>query len=114
MGVAQKIEALRSLLDKENTALVSGETGAIEEFLTQKQQMLHALETQQVSPEDLAEIRARLRRNQDLIEGTLEGMRAAFERLRDVQTVAQGLKTYGPEGGIVTHQFRGSRLSRRS
>ena len=103
------IEALNSLLDEERAALLEGNLERIAEMFPQKEALIEDLS--QKPPADVAAVQAlggKVRRNQLLLDGALEGIQAAMLRMTALREIRAGLETYGPNGKkhrIATDNF---------
>lgn len=112
-ALARKLEAV---LSDEYHALLGGRIEDLEGLGAKK---LDTLEKAALLPEQefiaLEPLRAKLLRNQLLVQSALEGMRVALERAREINEISKGLKTYRSDGSPQKVGLRaGSHLSKRS
>ena len=91
--------ALGRLLDAEREVLLSGDLEGLAALLTPKEELIDALNAQ-ADPDAalIVEIGSKLRRNQLLLDGALEGIRAVSSRLAELRAVKATLETYGADG----------------
>lgn len=93
------LNALDALLDSEREALLRGDLEKLAELLVPKEDLIEALS--QVPDRDAAAIRQldrKVRRNQMLMDGALEGIRSVASRLARLREVKGALETYGADG----------------
>lgn len=93
------IDALNALLDAERTALLKGDLESIAEMLPAKEALIEDMN--EAPPDDIAVVQAlggKVRRNQLLLDGALEGIRAAVARMSALREIRAGLETYGADG----------------
>lgn len=93
------VTELNDLLDAEREALLQGDLEALNRLLTPKEQLIEAMNTLTVeeTPE-LAKLDSKLRRNQLLLDGALEGIRAVANRMARLREVKGAFETYGADG----------------
>ena len=92
-------EALSDLLDKEREALVTGDLEWLQKMLTPKEDLLERLKTAGGADRGMmAGLDQKLKRNQLLLDGALEGIRAVSSRLAQFRDVSVGLDTYDATG----------------
>ena len=92
------IEAFDALFERERGALVAGDLRSIPGILSEKEALFERLEKERPDPEGLARLRAKATRNAGLINGALEGIRAATLRLKIIRKVKAGMETYDQDG----------------
>ena len=93
------IAALDELLETERRALLGGDLEKVTTLLPTKEDLIGRLED--LSPADPALLRAlsrKIARNQALLTGAMEGIRAVNDRLSALRRVRDGLETYGADG----------------
>ena len=102
---------LESLLEKERTALLSGDLDAIGELAEEKESLAQCL--QELGPEGRDSLRGlhdTARRNQALLDGALQGIRLATARLAAYRQLRKSMDTYDPQGrktaipGAIAHK----------
>lgn len=90
---------LDCLLDTEREALLSGNLEKIGELLEQKEiliEQLSRIEECEASP--LQSLTDKMKRNQDLLDSALEGIRTVANRLAALRRVRSTLDTYDSNG----------------
>lgn len=93
------IDDLEALLDAERAALLKGDLVALTEMLAQKEALIGSLKTQSNSDLPvLQRLDTKLRRNQLLLNGALEGIREVAGRLATLRRMRGGLETYSSDG----------------
>ena len=91
--------ALETLLEQERAALIAGDLDALARLLPGKEQLIAALEGGQSAPPDvLRALDGKLRRNQLLLDGALDGIRAVSTRLAQLRAARGGFETYSADG----------------
>ncbi|MBV2359325.1 flagellar protein FlgN [Thalassococcus sp. CAU 1522] len=100
MSDAQAILAkLQALIEAERAALLSGDLDALATLVENKSDLLMQLSDEtSLSVEDLQPIRSTLKRNQELFDHALAGVRNVVDRLGQVRRLRQDLSTYDPNG----------------
>lgn len=107
-----RLEArLDSLLARERAALLSGDLDAVGALAEEKEAL--AAELAQLGPGALdagRRLGEAAKRNQALLDGTLQGIRLATERLSAYRRLRGAMETYDPHGrktviaGILAHK----------
>jgi hypothetical protein len=107
---------LDELLDRERAALLEGDLEAISRSLREKERLIDALNGLQLTPEvELATIRIKAQRNQILLDGALDGIRAVAERLYALRRLRDTLETYDQTGQkTVLERLRSGRVEKRA
>jgi hypothetical protein len=93
------LAALDALLEAERTALMNGDLEALADLLPEKEAqiaILNASEQQQLS--ELKELDVKVRRNQLLLNGALEGIRSVARRMAEMRQLRGSLDTYNSAG----------------
>ncbi|MEQ9260081.1 MAG: flagellar protein FlgN [Roseovarius sp.] len=108
---AEIMSALDNLLEAERTALLEGDLDRIAELLDQKSCLIDALVEVPSEPrEGFDGLRKKAMRNQQLLEGALEGIRRVAERLAALRRMRHAFDTYDDRGhkrtiqGSVVHK----------
>ncbi|MGR3312627.1 flagellar export chaperone FlgN [Roseovarius indicus] len=105
------LQALDDLLEHERSALLTGDLDQMAVLLDRKTVLIDALNA--VEPEhqpDLDEIRGKVRRNQTLLDGALQGIRQVAGRMAALRQLRHSFDTYDESGrrhtieGAVTRQ----------
>ena len=93
------LDALDDLLEAERNALLSGDLLTLTEMLPAKEALINALsEEGQTNLPALMELDVKVRRNQLLLDGALEGIRAVAQRMASLRRMRGRLETYGSDG----------------
>ncbi|WP_370399797.1 flagellar biosynthesis protein FlgN [Sulfitobacter sp. JB4-11] len=93
------VVALNTLLDAEREALLQGDLESLADMLPTKEALIEDMN--EAPPADIAAVQAlggKVRRNQLLLDGALEGIRAAVKRMAEMREIRAGLETYGADG----------------
>lgn len=91
-------DRLEALIQSEREALMSGDLERIAEILAQKEPLISELLSEPLAAEKIAPIRRDLKRNQELFDHALSGIRAVADRLADLNKARAGLETYDAQG----------------
>jgi hypothetical protein len=107
---------LDELLDRERAALLDGDLDAISRSLREKERLIDALNGQQLMSEtELSAIREKVQRNQILLGGALDGIRAVAERLYALRRIRETLETYDQTGQkTVLERLRSGQVEKRA
>ena len=90
---------LNDLLDAEREALLQGDLEKLNALLVPKEALIEAVnKTAQSDLPALRKLDSKVRRNQLLMDGALEGIRAVALRLARLREVKGALETYGADG----------------
>ena len=93
------IAALDELLDAEREALLHGDLEVLGSIASSKENLITTLSVADgKSLEDIEQVSKKLERNQLLIDGALEGIRAVTTRLANVRAQRGTLDTYDASG----------------
>lgn len=93
------MDQLDALLEAERKALLDGNLEALAGLLPDKEALIGALSSS--APENLPALKAldvKVRRNQLLLDGALEGIREVAGRMAEMRRMRNGLETYGSDG----------------
>ncbi len=91
-------DRLQALIAAERDALLKGDFVRIEELFEEKQSLSSVLEHSSVSADQIAPIRDGLRRNQELFDHTLAGIRNVAARLGEMNRARKSIHTYDSHG----------------
>ncbi|MEQ6203022.1 flagellar biosynthesis protein FlgN [Sulfitobacter sp. HNIBRBA2951] len=90
---------LDALLEQERTCLLEGDLEALGALLPIKEQLIaDLLERHELTRDILAPIEDKLQRNQLLLDGALDGIKAVATRLAALRQVRTVLDTYDAQG----------------
>ena len=89
---------LAHLLEVERTALLEGDFEKVAELIEQKQKIISELRECPVAVGTLSPLRASLRRNQELFDHALAGIRNVAARLGDLNRARKSISTYDATG----------------
>lgn len=93
------IDTLSDLLDDERGAVLVGNLELLEEMLPKKEALIDALNTASVKDgPSLKALDAKVRRNQLLLDGALEGIREVAKKMSTLRKMRASLETYDAEG----------------
>lgn len=96
---AAMTEELSDLLDAEREALLKGNLEKLNELLAPKETLIEAMNA--VPQTDLSKMQmldGKVNRNQLLLDGALDGIRAVAQRMARLREVKGALETYGADG----------------
>lgn len=101
------IAALDSLLERERRAILAGALDELAPLMGEKSALIDALTN--VGPPRVAMdgVRAKARRNQDLIESAMDGIRSVAQRLATIRRLRASMDTYDSAG--QRHPTQGGR-----
>lgn len=92
-------DELDDLLEAERSALLSGDLDQIGRLLNKKENLVERFSSSDtVDKENLALVAGKLKRNQDLLDQALGGIRSVAKRLAALKRVRQSLDTYNSRG----------------
>lgn len=101
-----EISELDTLLEQERGCLLEGDLEALGALLPAKEQMVEVLfHNGDLNPDTLAPIKSKLERNQLLLDGAMDGIKAVAARLAALRKVRTALDTYdalGRKQSVVT------------
>ena len=93
------VGALDDVLEKEREALLSGNLEAIGRLLEQKESLIEDLSVlDEVEAKALHDLTGKMKRNQDLLDHALAGIRSVAGRLAAMRRVRSSLDTYDANG----------------
>jgi len=93
------IDRLDDLLETERRALLAGDLEKIGPILTRKEQLIDRFNAHEIDRNpNLAAVQQKLVRNQELLDGALEGIRKVAARMAAMRRVRQSLDTYDESG----------------
>ncbi|MDU8910973.1 flagellar protein FlgN [Aestuariicoccus sp. MJ-SS9] len=110
------LNALDSILEEERLALLSGELNRISDLMAEKEALIDTLKQSEIgTTEDLDPVQQKLRRNQELFDHALAGVRSVAERLATLRHLRKALDTYTADGQRSTIlEMSDHRLERRA
>lgn len=90
---------LDELLDLEREALLTGKLDTIGRLINRKEGLIDELSvTESVENEQLTDLSQKVKRNQDLLDSALAGIRSVATRLSAMRRVRRTLDTYDCDG----------------
>lgn len=96
------LTALDALLDRERTAVLTGALDALPPLMAQKSALIDALAALDAADDPTGPrmdgLRAKARRNQDLIESAMDGIRSVAQRLATLRRLRVAMDTYDSTG----------------
>jgi hypothetical protein len=110
------LASLDDLLDRERSALLDGDLDAVSRSLREKERLIDALNGIRPAGEDiLGAIRDKVQRNQVLLDGALDGIRAVADRMSALRRIRETLETYDQSGHrTVIEGLRKGRVEKRA
>ncbi len=103
------IDELDQLLEKEREALLAGDLEQIGRLMELKEQLIdkiNSLDAEAKAALDrsaLSQMQDKMTRNQALLQGAMEGIRAVADRIAGLRRVREGLETYDQAGRKTQH-----------
>lgn len=108
-------DRLKSLLDAERAALLKGDFDRLSELMEEKQALAEALSHRPLAPGEATPLRDGLRRNQELFDQAMAGIRNVAARIGDLNRARRATDTYDAHGKRQTIDAPASkRLERRA
>lgn len=93
------VSMLDKILEAERSALLSGDLERLPPLLEKKARLIDALNAGEAEDESLLEaLKVKLVRNQDLLDGALEGIRKVAKRLALLRRLHHSFDTYDDRG----------------
>ena len=110
------LASLDDLLDRERSALLEGDLEAVSRSLREKERLIDALNGIRPAEGDLlGAIREKVQRNQVLLDGALDGIRAVADRMSALRRIRETLETYDQSGRrTVIEGLRKGRIEKRA
>jgi flagellar biosynthesis/type III secretory pathway chaperone len=94
-----EFDALDDLLEAERAALLSGDLEKLTRMFEGKEALINALnDAEHADLEALQTLDGKLKRNQQLLDGALEGIRSVARRMAALRRIRGSLDTYGSDG----------------
>jgi len=104
------IGALDTLLDAERRALLDGDLDLISSLMKEKESLIETLNAQEeIDRAELEELNTKVKRNQDLLNSALDGIRTVARRLATMRRIRASLDTYDAQGKRSTIDLQTSR-----
>ncbi len=95
------VSTLDDLLETERAALLKGDVDRINRLVDRKEALITQVTALVDVPSSvLAPLQEKLRRNHELIEHALAGIRAAAKRIEDMRKARETLQTYDRQGQL--------------
>jgi flagellar biosynthesis/type III secretory pathway chaperone len=98
MSDSSKTRRLQDLIEAERNALLAGDFDRISDIMEEKQALVDDLDEGSVDSDALDTVRDGLRRNHELFDEALSGLRNVAARLGDLNRVRKSINTYDSEG----------------
>lgn len=96
---AKTLEDLSTLLEAEREALLTGDLDKLAGLLSSKETLIEEMNsTPQSDIMAIQSLDQKVKRNQLLLDGAMEGIRAVAKRLAHLRQVKGALETYGADG----------------
>lgn len=110
------LSGLDELLDRERVALLEGDLEFISRSLREKERLIDALNGLQFdSRVELAVIKKKVQRNQNLLDSALDGIRSVADRMSALRRIRDTLETYDQTGQkTVLDGLRAGRVEKRA
>ena len=110
------INSLDDLLEKERAALLEGNLDVITRLLDEKESLIDRLNGCTPTEQDaLDNLRGKVTRNQALLDGALQGIRAVANRMSTLRRIRKSLDTYDEKGRKTTiHALRENKVEKRA
>ncbi|MFZ7091098.1 flagellar protein FlgN [Primorskyibacter sp. 2E233] len=102
MNNTNTLDRLKELIAAERKALLEGDFERIAELMEEKQDLAFGLSETATNEEDVAPLRDGLRRNQELFDQALAGLRNVANRLGHLNRLRKSLDTYDEKGRRTT------------
>ncbi len=95
----EMIRRLDEILDIERDALLSGELDTLHSIVEEKEKLIESLNNSEAPDVDeLRPVNNKARRNQDLLEQALHGIRTVSKRLAELREARKTFDTYNKSG----------------
>ncbi|SNS11346.1 hypothetical protein [Antarctobacter heliothermus] len=91
-------ERLKSLLESERAALLEGNFDRLSDLMEEKQALAEALAHRPLATGDVSPLREGLRRNQELFDHAMAGIRNVATRIGDLNRARRATDTYDAHG----------------
>lgn len=110
------LQAFDQLLERERTALMSGNLEDLNEILTEKAALIDRLGSDPLDAdrERLGELRGKAQRNQELMDNAMRGIRSVATRLGTMRRLRRALETYDQSGRRTTIVTGGAQVEKRA
>lgn len=93
------IDALDDVLETERSALLNGDLDAIGRLLERKESLIETLSVLEAGETaSLERLTGKIKRNQELLDQALDGIRTVANRLAELRRVKNSLDTYDARG----------------
>lgn len=100
IDLIQAMDDLDGLLEAERNVLLTGKLEALAGMVDEKERLIDALSygSDETPPDALGRLSSKVKRNQLLLDGALEGIRTVARRLALLRKVRGSLETYNAQG----------------
>lgn len=93
------LDELNTILDRERQALLTGDLERLTGLLAPKEDLLTLIgDLKLTDTAMIEEMNSKLRRNQQLLDGALDGIRSVAARLASLRDSTGAFETYGADG----------------
>ena len=93
------MKSLDALLEAERVALLAGNLETLSEMADQKESLIGKVnDAVPDGGQSIVALRAKIERNQSLLNGAMEGIRSVAERISALRKVRSSLDTYDADG----------------
>lgn len=100
---ADVMDALDDVLETERSALLAGDLDAIGRLVERKEMLIEKLSLLEATESaKLEKLSGKIKRNQELLDQALEGIRTVASRLAELRRIKSSLDTYDSNGAKRT------------
>lgn len=101
--------ALEDILERERSALVTGDLEAISRLVDNKATIISRLNADKgLNTARLQDVQHKIQRNQSLLKSAMEGIRHATDRIKKLREAGEQLETYDRHGYRKQIRLRGA------
>ena len=92
------VARLDALVDEEREVLMAGDLQRLAPLLAEKQALIDQLNATDAAAAGLDALKAKVARNQAMLDGAMQGIRAVTARMSALRKIRQSLETYDETG----------------
>ncbi|WP_417269103.1 MULTISPECIES: hypothetical protein [Alphaproteobacteria] len=107
-------KVMEAVYDREYAAILEQDYDALLRLTPRKEQALTALTQEDVTPDELGNLKKLAIRNQRLLEATSKGFKSVTDRLTALKEKKMGFQTYGPGGKVAQMERKPLTIKRNS